>query len=329
MKRIQNLIIFFLCLCVVGFFANFAQNDYGISIISISLIALGSILSVAAYRLIKHKKWQKIFFLINIILLFILIVPYEFDIHDTLFSAMLIYIMFIPTLIIPVITQIEERKLENKIPILSYYEYIFLAYLCIGYYMKISHLQGASIAFVAAFFIVIPYFTKIIKLIVIGIRDANIFDFSNAAFYLFIALIIDAAVFGRMHWKGAKYFAYISFVSYGLMVISLLIAKYKGKQFSTWWMSKSFINKTCLICFSITSIYWVLMRHDMAPMVYSNEMPKAYVQLLDNANIISKEGKEYQKRADLYEDHYLNPGPIQYFGPTANKISRTLALETQ
>lgn len=29
------------------------------------------------------------------------------------------------------------------------------------------------------------------------------------------------------------------------------------------------------------------------------------------------------------EDHYLNPGPMQYFGPTANKISLTLALENQ
>jgi pyrophosphate--fructose-6-phosphate 1-phosphotransferase len=41
--------------------------------------------------------------------------------------------------------------------------------------------------------------------------------------------------------------------------------------------------------------------------------------------------KEFaRKRADWrLEDHYLNPGPIQYFGPTANKISLTLSLENQ
>ncbi len=41
--------------------------------------------------------------------------------------------------------------------------------------------------------------------------------------------------------------------------------------------------------------------------------------------------KEFAKHRGQWrlEDHYLSPGPMQYFGPAANKISRTLALEAQ
>ncbi len=57
MKPIQNLIIFFLCLCVVGFFANFAQNDYGLAMIPYAMLIIGVLMiELLRQTIIKYAK---------------------------------------------------------------------------------------------------------------------------------------------------------------------------------------------------------------------------------------------------------------------------------
>jgi hypothetical protein len=57
MKKRIHIIIFLLCVCLVGFFANFAQNDYGLPLVHYSLLAISLLfldlmrISVAKYKL--------------------------------------------------------------------------------------------------------------------------------------------------------------------------------------------------------------------------------------------------------------------------------------
>ena len=56
MKERVHIITFFLCLCLVGLFANFAQNDYGMTLVHYSLLAISLLfldlmrISVAKYK---------------------------------------------------------------------------------------------------------------------------------------------------------------------------------------------------------------------------------------------------------------------------------------
>lgn len=304
MKQYQNFIIYFLCLMVVGFFANFAQNEYGMVLIGFSLLFTGAILFGFAYNYIKHNLFYKIIMLLGATAYFFVLIANYTAKFEIIYLFALLYLGIVPPIILPIIIRILERKKVNKLSLLPYLEFIFLAYLCLGYFMKTMHLNGASAIFVMSSFLLIPYLIKAYRLIKLFIKNIVFSVFNYAMFYLFVSLNISAAVFGRMHWQGAKIFAYSSFVFIGLLIVSISLKKYNDTPLIKWWQGLNFINKVCLITFSITSIYWELMIHDLAPTVYSNEHPKGYEKLIEKANSITKEGIHYAERAEIYENYY-------------------------
>jgi hypothetical protein len=58
------------------------------------------------------------------------------------------------------------------------------------------------------------------------------------------------------------------------------------------------------ISFLITSCYMMLRKNDIAPTVYSNELPKALQELKSQSNNVSAEGRKYAKLVDIYEEDY-------------------------
>lgn len=305
MKQITNLIIFLLCLCLLGFFANFAQNEYGMSLILMSLIGIYLSLNFNAYQLIKMKKWQSVAFISNFVILILLILPVHIENVESIFSICIVYFVITPTLIIPLSIQYQQRKQENKISLITYYESVFLSHVCLGYFMKGMHKAGASFVLVSAFFLIIPYLIYAFKQIIHLFKSWNITNAINICSLIFIVTNLDAAVFARMHWKGGKILAYTSITFYGLMVLFLIINRIYGNTFLNWWKQLRFNNKLCMTCFTLTTLYWILSRNGMAPVIYSNEMPIAFEKLVENANSITDEGKEYGKRADVYETNYI------------------------
>jgi len=305
MKQIQNTIIFLLCLCIIGFFANFAQNDYGLTLVGLSLLFIGFLFLLKAYILIKHLKPQRLMMIYSIGC-FIAISNFWMIIKvDAIFFIMLFSIMFIPTFIIPFYTKYKERKKEEKSIQLDYFESVFITYMCLGYYLKMNHLNGATVVLVISVFIVIPYTIRVIKLLISSIRNNRLLDFSNALVFLFIELDLAALAFRGMHWKGSKQMAYFALMCLILLIITLLIDTIKKQSIKFWWLSIKFNQKLFLIVFIVVSVRWVLSINDLAPNVYSNEHPKGFQNLLDNSNSISAEGINYGKKADVYEKFYF------------------------
>ena len=65
MNRIHNLIVLLLCISVLGFFANWAQNDYGDIIIEYCFLGVGLLFNYKAQQEIKNQPYHKIIFSIT------------------------------------------------------------------------------------------------------------------------------------------------------------------------------------------------------------------------------------------------------------------------
>ena len=305
MKEIQKSIIFLLCICIIGFFANFAQNDYGIAIVGISLLFIGFLFLGSAYLSIKHLKFQKYLMIYSICCFLAITFLFRIIDSEALFLIIALSMLFIPTLIIPFYTKFKERKQVEKSIQLDYFESVFISYMCMGYFLKLNHRTGASMILITSVFIIIPYCIRSFKLIISSIKNNRLFDFSKALMFLFIGLDIVALTSRGMHWKGSKQLAYIALLFLILLIITLVIDMVKKKSLQHAWASIKFNQRVFLIAFLILSVRWVLSLNNLAPNVYSNEYPKGFQNLLDNTNSISVEGIEYGKKADVYEEFYL------------------------
>lgn len=307
MKPIQNLIIFFLCLCVVGFFANFAQNDYGLAMIPYAMLIIG----VLMIELLRQTivKYAKLGYSLYIMILFpvISMFIYVYNKGETYFiiSSIFLTLGFLYNIIVvPIIVYLYERKArENKIIFRDYFELIFLCLIPIAVYLKFNHLFGGGILMGTSMLIVIPYFFNII----IRLKDFFNNKSSLSAFqilvYLFISLSVLGTVFKYQHWPGATLIAVITiailFISTLIYMYQKMVKKQDGKLFE----SMQSITKIVFSTFCVTGLWLGLKFFDLAPSIYSDEQPTAMEWLKANANDVTDEGIEYQRKFNIYKQN--------------------------
>jgi hypothetical protein len=306
MKKRIHIIIFLLCVCLVGFFANFAQNDYGLTMVHYGLLAVGVLfLDMMRLSILKYKIAG---YFVHLMVLFPVLSLFA-DLNDLSEEFLMGYVfsMFagfiFNSIVLPVALFFKERKSgSNDISFLRYYELLFLCLLLIGLYLKSNHYPGASVLMVLSMLMIIPAFIRLIQLVKLLLQGQYLSAFFQLLVCIFVPLCIVGSVFKFQHWPGADLILFITMPIMFISFVILILISYWKKQGTLFSHTNSAI-KTAYFSFC-TIILWLVLRYaGVAPSVYSDRYPKGMQILGANANNVTKEGKEFEKRYEIYEEN--------------------------
>ncbi|HRG58981.1 MAG TPA: hypothetical protein PK323_08470 [Bacteroidia bacterium] len=308
MKQITNLIIFLLCLCLVGFFASFAQNEYGIVMVTYAMIIIG-ILLLELIR-INVAKYKKLGYFIHLMIIFpaLSIFIWIYDKGDTLIIIFVLsmFIGFLYNiLILPLILFYIQKK--SKITVISfadYYELLFLSFLPISLYLRANHLIGAGILIGSSMFIAFPYLYQIFTRIKLVLIKTSVQTFFQISVYIYVGLSVIGTAFKIQHWPGTNLITNITLIFLFISITLILLQIIMKKEFNTLFNSMSSITKIVYFSYVVTGLWLSLKFIDLAPSVYSDEQPKAMQWLKANSNDVTEIGREFGKRFKVYEQNY-------------------------
>jgi hypothetical protein len=306
MKQLNNLITITLCITVLGFFANWAQNDYGMQLIGYCMLICSVLLFTNAFLQLQSAKAIKVLYLFTVVCYTFLIIFNSSKFPDVIFVSISIIAVLFPITIIPLGIKMSERKQEHKTSLFYYVIHVFLAMFCLGNYFRISHLKGAGPLIVMSGFILFPLIIYALFEIKNGLKNKSINNIIAAFIHLFVGLDIAAFIFITQHWPGGKELIYTSFVFAWLAIFAFISGKFKIEVIKERWNYLHWISKTAYFCFIIISAYYFLSRNNIAPKIYSNTFPPSLDELYAKANNITTEGKEFTKRKKVYETNYSN-----------------------
>jgi hypothetical protein len=282
------------------------------------------IIGVLMLELLRQTiiKYEKLGFSIYLMVFFpvLSIFIYVHDKGDTYFivSSIALFLGSIHNLIIvPLFIYFSERKAHtSKVNLKNYFELIFLCLIPISVYLKFNHLIGGSILMSISMLIVIPYFLNIIIRFKDFLHNKSSLSAFQISVYLYISLSVLGTVFKMQHWPGASL---ITVITLSILLISILILIYQklvNKEKSNLFESMQPITKIVFGTFCVIGVWLSLKFVDLAPAVYSDEDPTAMQWFKANANDFTKEGKEFQRKYDVYKQN------LNKFGIERNKESR-------
>lgn len=316
MKQIQNGTIFLLCLMVVGFFANFAQNDYGLNLVVYCCLGISALLlSLIFYSFADYKYVKGLFLLACALLLLFINSDYMTMVDDGsgifndpeyifLYFIALVLAMILLMVIIPILYLYRSNKKGLKVNLHNYFENLFASFFCLGIFMKNTERPAASIVLVLSGLIIVPYVYKFVSLGIKSIREKNLELTVNALSYTFVGLIIVAFIFKSQYWPLSGLILIVSFIDFGLLLILMLIMHFKITPFAKWWQQVNFTHALFISSFIITTTYTLLMWNNVIPQIYSNKYPRTYQNLKMSSNDFSEEGRLNQKKKEVYLKNY-------------------------
>ena len=319
MKKHIHIIIFFLCLCLVGFFANFAQNDYGLTIVNYSMLAVALLfIDMMRLTIIKYKIAG---YFIYLMVLYPVMAVFV-DLQDTSEEFLMVYVLsmlagFIyNAIVLPVVLFFKERKLGNaEISFLSYYELLFLSVLLVGFNLKSNQYTGAAPILSLSMLIVIPALIRLVQLIKLLISGKYISAVFQLLVCVFITLTIVSTVFKLQHWPGANSILNICRPIMFISVLLLLFITYFKKEIRPFTHTNPAM-KTAYFSFCVTILWVSLYYAGVAPSVYSDRYPKAMQMLGAKANGFNAEGKEFDKKYGIYIEN------LEHFVEEQNKAKQ-------
>lgn len=304
--KIHNSIILLLCLCILGFFANWAHNEYGLKLVGISLLLISSCFAGIGFLIIRHKPIYRESFIVSYFLLILMAAFNKISLPEWVFVFGAVAGLFGPTLFIPLSIAISERKQGNKTPLIEFYFVIFFSFFSLGNFYKIYHLTGAAPLIVSSSFIIIPVIIYIVRMLQFEIKQFPYSTLARLFLHLFVSLNILGYLFLTQHWPGGKLLAYISFMIHIFLLTCLLFMRLKKLDLTAWWTSIFWTFRLGFICLTITSLHYILLKNNIAPGIYSTDYPIALQQLWEKSNQLTKKGKENDKKADIFYDNYMN-----------------------
>ena len=315
MKKHIHLIIFFLCLCVVGFFANFAQNDYGLTMVNYSLLAV-AVLFIDMMRLsiIKYKIAGYFIYLMVLYPVMAVFVDLQ-DISEGFFMVSLAGFIY-SAIVLPVVLFFKERKLGSaEISFLNYYELLFLSVLLVGFNLKSNNYAGAGVLLSLSMLIVFPTFIRLIQLIKLLISGQYISAVFQLLVCVFITLTIVSTVFKQQHMPGADSLLYICRPIMFISVLLLLFITYFKKEIRPFTHTNPAM-KTAYFSFCVTILWVSLYYAGVAPSVYSDRYPKGMQMLGAQKNGFNAEGREFGRKYEIYIEN------LEHFEEEQNKAKQ-------
>ena len=306
LKFIHTSIVLLLCICILGFFANWAQNDYGMNLVLFCLLGVGILLAISSVIYVGHKKYYRELLALCFLFPFLLplFVSLELQIGQIMFLSL--SSVLLQTLIIPIFIFFSEKNKPLKTDWNSFYPSIFVSLFCLGNCLRMLHLPGASVVLVSSSFILIPYYSFAFRKLKSSFQTKSFADLFLVLLHLFNGTTILAYCFKLLHWPLGSILANFTVITLFLLIISALLVKIKQQNLQATWLSLPWVKRLIFVCFTLTSIHYFLRITDITPPLYSNEYPAALQELWGNANNITKEGKVSGKKAAAYYDNYLN-----------------------
>lgn len=304
MKQLQNIIIISLCTTVLGFFANWAQNDYSYTILSVSMLACAVALFIKGFFIIKPLKIISIIY--GLIALFSIIIPIGHFLKLN-FEELILYsflLLLISVTILPLIIIFIHRKKELSINLFNFYFAECAAILCLGSVYCLTNLPGDFMILPLASLLLLPLLFKSIMHLFKSVKNYEVLEILPATMYLFLSTNLLALILGIMHWPGSKHFTIISLTLISILIIIFLLNPKKKDVIFHLWKSQLWLSKTTTICLIITSAWYVLNMNNQAPSMYSSDIPPSMNELIEKENSFTKEGKAYAARLETFRKNY-------------------------
>lgn len=272
---------------VFGAFANFAQNEWGNSVIIIcqGLIALTFLSEAVIYLVQRVKaKQNKILSALTLATFCIMFLSYfsawiiasevsEYLVIITVFALLLLLLLLIIDE-----TVIWLKRNSNAIAINGIYEAFFFGMVFWGLMSKNLLLPGSSVIITLSIVVLIPYFTiKMIRFFVSnfkkGFAIVSVLSVGTTATILMGA----AYLFKVMHWPGANIMFYVVLVFTVIMVLATIKWKYEfeNKKINVL-KAMQMLNKNILLFYFVSltfGVYYYLAAADIAPKFYSQRLP--------------------------------------------------------
>ena len=291
MKTINSIKYILIALIVLGFFANFAQNEYGIEIAFYSLLGFLIIfLFESIYWRIKEpvttpktnrsRSARIIYPLSGIISLVCIVLAILSDIINLNIPGILFLILnltWITGLIILFIYSSLYRPL--------FYESLALFFLCVSMIFKYLHFPGAGVLLIIACgFLSVHFFTQGTTIYKTLRKDSGLLALSVFAFFLVLAMSLTSFLFAMMHWPGKNMISGIILNLLILIAIPIVFRikfKLKESKIVLWDRIKIIRGNHSLLFlfFTLSSIWWFLLMVNIAPGIYSNQYPPAMQNL--------------------------------------------------
>jgi len=303
MSNIKNIATMALLVVLLGFFANFAQNDYGLKMVKYGL-------AVFAYTMIffmwnSLKSGRKFFIALSSLFC---IIEFSKDVLIKMYTETGLISIFIQFFIIillwlfPVFLLIGERKKNEKSQIAEFTDACFIFVLGMGYFFKMNYGVGAAALMVLS----LPYFFitafAMFRHMIKVIRQKVTFD-SISLLRLFIGTYSGGSVFKINHWPFADDLITFSFILIILFIFLLGISSIKKNTFK---MLPEFAPlRYITISFLVLSIYYILSQFSLNPPFFLNVYPIAMYEY-DGSLDSNKNLEKHETYYEYYRvfDHY-------------------------
>jgi Flp pilus assembly pilin Flp len=315
MKKRIHIIIFLLCICLMGLFANFAQNDYGLTMVKYSLLAVAVLfLEMMRLSIIKYKIAGYFIYLMVLYPVMAVFVDLQ-DISEEFLMFSLAGFIY-NAIVLPMVLFFKERKLRSaEISFLNYFELLFLSVLLVGFNLKSNHYAGAVVMLSLSVLIVIPALIRLVQLIKLLVSGKYLSAVFQLLVFVFITLTMVGTVFKMEHWPGANSLLDICRTVMFISVLLLLFITYLKKEVAPF----THINPGIKIAYFsfCAAILWLTLHHaGVAPWVYSDRYPKTMQTLGAQKNGFNAEGREFGRKYEIYIEN------LEHFVEEQNKTEK-------
>lgn len=295
MQSLNRIRIVIFALMVFGAFANFAQNEWGNTVIIIcqGLIALTFLAETVTYLIQRIKtKQNKVLSILSFASFCIMFLSYfaawiiasdasEYLVIMTVFVLLLLLLLLI-------IDEIAVRVKRNASPmsIKGIYEAFFFGMVFWGLMSKNMLLPGSSVIMTLSIVALIPYF--MIKMIRFfssnykkGFAIVSVLSIGTTATILMGA----AYLFKVMHWPGANIMFYVVLAFTAIMMLATIKWKYEFENKKINMLkAMQMLNKNILLFYFVSltfGVYYQLASVGIAPKFYSQRLPSEVNKYID------------------------------------------------
>ena len=318
MKPLRNIRYIIFALTVLGCFANFAQNEYGMSMIIWGTFLIG-LCWMVGLALLGKEMWKKKFISIMLTSTFSLFVISIVLLNfwpDALFGFSMLTFVFSTLTLIAVLAlelllvAIANRKQHPSGSSLAF-ESFGLFILFIGITFKFGHWPGASIMMIlGGSALVVIYFIEILKSFS-EFRNRKMTAVFSFLFYFNVILGVAGSVVKNQHWPGSIYF----YQSEILLLIILLVPILLNLKFKLGMEKTSLAvhgTKRAVFVFVFVFLnYWALFfslpAWGVGPKFYSLKNPPALEKMLETSvNGDEPQIREYRKNYENFLENRYN-----------------------
>jgi len=330
MKTLNTFRFLFFALIILGYFANFAQNEYGLDLIDygLGLISLSYLFDLL---ILGKETLRKKSILIPLIILSVLgiisAIPFILGFGMSGWSEILIraillllFVIGVPLclLIVSLINQ-KKHRTYSQFKVLEAFG-LFLFFSAIEF--KFSYQEGAGFFIViSGAFMIVLYFYRIFTLVFGKTENNRLNNNLLAIYYFLVSFALVGLVFKSMHWPGATVIILASLcLVISIDIIAIFYNRIKKEKLKTVSSENpTFQFVSTYLKFSLIVV--VLTSWNILPKFYSLEVPATLKKLREQSPNPQSDPKviEYEKYYNKFITNRTNEEMTEQHLIIANK----------